>query len=294
MTILLNYDIFVDGSGDFFPDVLEQEHIDVVPMEVSVGESTFTYNPKEGKEDLIPFYDALQEGSMPTTSQVNAFHFEEIFSPVLEGGRDILYLCLDSALSGMYDQACVAARNLKTAYPQRQVEVVDTLCATGGIGCLLQYAVKNRKNGMSLSENADDLREIRHNIQHLFVVEDLYHLKRGGRLSATSAFVANALNIKPVLYVDPEGRLIPIAKARGMKQALKDMAKRYLNDVNRDFPEEVMICHGNSPKMAAFLKDLLEEKGGLSNIHVTLVSPVIGSHTGQGLVTLLFRGSRNH
>lgn len=286
------YRIIVDAAGDFFHGDLEKYDIPVIPMEVSVGEVSFTYSPETSEEDKIKYYDELKKGALPTTSQVTAYQYVKFFTPYLEKGEDILYLALDSEISGMYNQALLAARELKETFPERQIEVVDTLSATAGIGVALRFALKNRDNGMSLKENADDLKEIRQYFGHLFVVEDLFHLKRGGRISTVTATVSTALNIKPILHIDEEGHLVPILKARGMKQAIKEICKMFKKYRDKNYPQQVIISHGNSLKNAKYMESLVKEELGVDEVEIGMMNPVVGTHTGAGIVALIFRGKR--
>ncbi|MDO5712957.1 MAG: DegV family protein [Tissierellia bacterium] len=289
----VSYKIIVDAAGDFFPGTLETYSIPVVPMEVTVGDTSFTYTPDIDPDQILEYYTSLKEGSKPTTSQVTAYQYNEFFTPFLEQGEDILYLSLDSAISGMCDQAILTSRDLKNKYPERQIEVVDTLSATAGIGLLLERAIKNKEEGLSLLDNANDLRKHSKSIVHLFVVEDLYHLKRGGRISALTAMVTTALNIKPILYVSENGELLPLTKARGMRQSMKEIANLFDKSRLPEFNDQVIISHSLAQKSVDMITPMIQNITGNDKIPSVITSPVIGAHVGTGMLALCFYGRRN-
>ena len=286
------YKIIVDAAGDFFLGTLKANSIPVIHMEVTVGDHSFIYTPDMSEDKILEYYKALKEGSKPTTSQVTAYQYKEFFTPYLKEGHDILYLALDSAISGMYDQAILASRECKELFPEREIEVIDTLSATAGIGLLLDRAINNQKEGLSLQENAQDLRAHTKDIFHLFVVQDLYHLKRGGRISAMTAMVTTALNIKPILYVSETGELLPLTKARGMRQAMKELASLFDKRKWTPYKEKVLISHSVAHKNVDVLTPMMKDLTGYTDIPAVITSPVIGAHVGTGMVAICFYGKR--
>lgn len=286
------YRIYTDATADM-PEKLAQElHVNVIPMEVDMGGHTYLYEPS-GKE-MTPeqFYERARTGEKATTSQITQYRFEEIFSPVLEAGEDVLYLAFSSALSGTCSAACMAAETLAEKYPGRRVVVIDTLAASFGETVLSYYAAKKKAAGASIDEVADWLRTYRNHMCHWFTVEDLMHLKRGGRVSAAAAVMGTMLQIKPVMHVDDEGRLIPVNKVRGRKASLKaivkEMEKTHLADEN----ELIIVGHSASEEDALYVKQMVEESMGYKNILVGQIGPVIGAHCGQGTMAVFYLGSK--
>ncbi|MBQ3108210.1 MAG: DegV family protein [Clostridia bacterium] len=287
-----NYRIYTDATSDI-PEYLAKEwDVNVIPMEVDVGGKTYLYEPT-GKE-LTPekFYELAAAGEKATTTQITQYRFEEIFAPVLEAGEDVLYIAFSSALSGTYNAACMAAEVLNEKYPDNKLVVVDTLAASFGETVLTYYAVKMRDAGASIEEIAKWLTDHRLNQCHWFTVDDLMHLKRGGRVSAAAAAFGTVLQIKPVMHVDDEGRLVPVDKVRGRKASLKaivkEMEKSHLEGQN----DIVIVGHSASEEDALYVKKLIEESIGYKDVIVGQIGPVIGAHSGKGTMAVFYLGSK--
>ena len=209
------------------------------------------------------------------------------------GGRpgDVLALAFSSGLSTTYQSAVIAATELQETYPQRKILVVDTLCASMGQGLLVWYACKKLSEGLDVDALADWCEENKLHLCHWFTVDDLMHLKRGGRVSAATALMGTMLNIKPVLHVDDEGHLINVAKARGRKASIDMLAKK-LEELGSGFDNDtVFISHGDCPEDAQYLADLVKERCGVRNVVISYVGPVIGAHTGPGVLAFFFLGT---
>ena len=283
----MSYQIITDSCCDFTEAQYQQWNVSCAPLTVTYnGENHDNFN---NEADVKAFYDELRGGVMATTSAVNPEGWASLMEPVLQAGQDVLVLAFSSGLSTTYQSAVIAAEELKEKYPDRKIFVVDTLCAALGQGLLVWYACRKRDEGMSIEHLHAWVEEHKLNICHWVTVDDLSHLKRGGRISATTAIVGTMLNIKPIIYVDNEGHLINTAKVRGRKTAMEFLAKK-LGETGTDL-DTVFIAHGDCPEDAAALETLVKEKYGVKNVITGYVGPVIGAHTGPGVLVLFFMGS---
>ena len=281
--------IMTDSCCDLTAELAQELGIVVKPLSLLIGDETYR-NFLDGREiGFKEFYDRVRGGAMPTTSAVSVGDFEDAMRPILEEGKDILCLSFSSALSTTYQSAVIAANELKNEFPDATIEVVDTLSASLGQGLLVYLCVQQQKAGKSLAEVHQYARELIPHMCHWVTVDDLNHLKRGGRISATTAFFGTMLTIKPIIHVNPEGKLISVGKARGRKPALlqvvAEMEKRLM-----DPSLPVFISHGDCEEDARFVAAEVEKRTGAKTELINYVGPVIGSHTGAGVIALCFVG----
>ena len=286
----MEYAIFADVSLDIDHTFAQENEIHYVPMEYVLGEQTYHCSAPESDEMMHHYYEQLRQKVQTHTSQIVPHHYVEVFEPFVREGKQILYLSLSSGLSDTYQSARLAAANLKEMYPDTKIEIVDSLGATGGMGLLLESAVENKKKGMSLSDNAEWLREYAARVHYWFKVEDLMYLKRGGRVSATTAVVGTALNIKPILCINRMGKLETIDKKRGNKQALKNLLDRFEEHFDPTISKVVYISCADCMETAQGLKQALLEKHPDLTVRTTMLSPIIGAHTGPDMVALICYG----
>lgn len=285
---MAEYVIMTDSCCDL-PVELAGE-LEVLPLRLELEGRSYRNLLDGGEIGFREFYDRVRDGAMPVTSAVNVGEFEAAMRPILESGRDILCLCFSSALSTTYQSAVIAARELGEAFPERKVFVVDSLCASMGQGLFVWLCAREKKKGKTLEEVLDYAEGAKGNICHWFTVDDLNHLKRGGRVSATAALFGTMLSIKPVLHVDDQGRLIPMEKCRGRRAsllALVDHMEKTAVDPER-YP--VFISHGDCLEEAEFVAEEVRRRLGVKEVHINYVGPVIGSHTGAGVMALFFIG----
>ena len=262
----------------------------VLPLSLHMGSQTYK-NYLDGRD--IPFdkfYARVRAGEMPTTSAVSVGDFETEMRPILAAGQDILCLAFSSGLSTTCQSAVIAAGHLKEEYPERRVEVIDTLCASGGQGLLVYLCAKERDAGKSLDEVCAFARAHVPHICHWFTVDDLHHLKRGGRISAATALFGTMLSIKPVLHVDDAGKLVNVEKARGRKASLLALLEHMAATARDPVHDPVFITHGDCLDDAEFLAGEVRRRFGTEHIFISYVGPVIGSHSGPGTMTLFFVG----
>ena len=222
-----DYVLFTDSTTDLSPALIEEMDAVVMPMSFTLNDQSYKNYPDGREMPMADFYAALRSGGMSTTSQLTMEMLRETFTPVLEQGKDVLYLAFSSGLSGTYQTACITAQDLMEEYPGRRVVCVDTLQASMGEGLLTFEAALLRKQGKSLDEVADYVRTQGQSYCAWFTVEDLMFLKRGGRVSGAAAVAGTLLGIKPVLHVDSEGKLIPMEKVRGRRASLDALVKHY-------------------------------------------------------------------
>ena len=280
------YKIITDCCCDLTKDHYAQLNVTYAPLTLLYkGES---YDSFTEEAELHDFYNGIRAGEMPTTSAANPDGWARLMKPVLEEGMDVLCLTFTSALSTTYQSAVIAAEELKEQYPDRKIIVIDSLCAALGQGLLLMHACKRRDQGMSLEELAAWIEENKHHVAHWVTVDDLNHLKRGGRISATTAFVGGMLNIKPIIHLDAEGRLQTVGKARGRKAAMEQILKKVQEGEGWD-NETIAIGHGDCREDAETLAAMIREKcPWVKNIHIGYVGGVIGAHTGPGVLVAFF------
>ena len=285
-----SYAIVSGATGDMPQSVIEEYGIHVIPMSVRVGELDYLYHPDEKELSCKDFYTKISAGEESVTSQITPIVFKEIFEAYLKQGKDILYIAFSSGLSGTYNSACLIAEDLREQYPERRIECIDSLCASIGEGYLVYLAGKLRKEGKSFDEVTTFVKENRTNVCHWFSVDDLLHLKRGGRLSGFEAAVGTALKIKPVLSVDREGKLTVVAKVRGTKKGMEYLKERLISDGIDAANQTVFIGHADAPEIAEQLKEQLLSEGLVKDVIISNVGPIIGTHVGSGMFALVFIG----
>ena len=282
-----DFKIITDSGCDFTLAELEQMNVGRAPLSVLFKGVLHEDFATDAERKVL--YDGVREGEMPTTSAVNPDGWATMMKSALEEGKDVLCLCFSSGLSTTYQSAVIAAEELKEEYPDRSIRVVDTLCAALGQGLLVWYACKHRDAGESLDEVTAWLEENKLKICHWVTVEDLNHLKRGGRVSAATAMVGTMLNIKPIIHVSDEGKLVSVAKARGRKAAIEYITKKVADATDKDM---VFVGHGDCPEDAEICAKILKEKYGVKNVHIGYVGAVIGAHTGPGVLVTFFLGEK--
>lgn len=289
---MADFKILTDSCGDLSPALITQLELDVFPMFFRLGGKDYQNYPDDRELSNRVFYDNLRDGQVATTVAVNPAQWSELARPHLEAGKDILILAFSSGLSTTYQSACLAAEELREEFPDRKIEVVDSLCASMGEGLFCYHVARKRQSGATLEETKEYALSIRLKLCHWFTVDDLYFLKRGGRVSSTAALVGTMLQIKPVLHVDDEGHLIPVTKVRGRKAALNQLVKEMEATATDPENQTVFISHGDCIEDAQYVKKLIQEKLGTRNIILNPIGPVIGAHSGPGTVALFFLGSK--
>ena len=285
----MSYLIVMDASADIDSKVFLEEDIRFIPMQYSLNEEMRESKGIESEELLKSFYDSQRSGELTKTTQITPYQYINFFSKLLNEGYSILYLSLSSGLSSTYQSAMLAASELNDEHKDEKVYVVDSLGATGGIGVLLELACKYRKEGKSIEENCALLNNAKLKLHHFFMVQDLMYLKRGGRVSGATAVVGTVLGIKPILKIDENGKLVNFAKRRGNKLALEELAKLFNENYElNDSP--IYIVDGDAKELGDFLASEIKKIAPEAVVKRNMLSPIIGAHTGPGLVAVCFIG----
>ena len=281
------FQIFTDSCCDLIAEQTAAMNVVCVPLSVVCdGAATDDYSTAEERK---AFFDSIRAGKMPSTSAVNPDRWLGAFKAALEAGKDVLAVCFAAALSATYQSAVIAAEELKDEYPDRKILICDTASASAGQGLLVTKACALRDAGKSIEEVFAWLEENKACCQHHITVDDLSHLKRGGRLSATSAIVGTMLAIKPMLLINGEGKLLAGAKVRGRKAALEAIAAKAGEATDK---EDVYLRHGDCLADAEKCAAIMKEKYGIKNVHIGYIGGVVGSHVGPGALVLGYLGEK--
>ena len=280
--------IITDSSSDLPVAVAEELGVKVIPLEVNM-EGDIRLNDQI---DIKEFYSYLRAKHGAKTSAINIDRFTDTFEPFVSEGKDVLYISFSSGLSATYMASKNAAEDLSEKYTDAKVIVVDSLCASLGQGLIVKLAADKKKSGANIEEVAAYVEEIRPNLAHWFTVEDLFFLKRGGRVSAATAVVGTMLQIKPVLHVDDEGKLVSMDKARGRQGSLKALFDKMKESAIEPAKQTVYISHGDCYEDAKKLADMVSAELGVTDILISEIGPVIGAHAGPGTVALFYLGNK--
>ncbi|GGC74377.1 DegV domain-containing protein YitS [Thalassobacillus devorans] len=276
--------IIADSASDLSQAHFERHNIDMVSLKVTLNEEDYldgkTITPKK-------VYDAMRDGAAPKTSQVSPQAFKEVFTRYAETGQPCIYFAFSSELSGTYQTAKMMEDEVKTEHPDFDLHVIDTKCASLGYGLVVLRAAEMASNGASVQEILDTCTYHADHMEHIFTVDDLEYLYRGGRVSKTAAFVGTLLKIKPLLHVEG-GKLIPLEKIRGSKKVLKRMVE-VMKERGEDLANQpIAISHGDDIENAEQLAAMIRGEFGTEQIHIEMVGSAIGAHAGPGTIALFF------
>ncbi|ASK64246.1 fatty acid-binding protein DegV [Virgibacillus phasianinus] len=280
----MNVKILADSACDLSKSYYNEFDIEMVPLTVQLDEKEYqdgkTITPKK-------IYDAMRDGKSPKTSQISPQAFKAILTSYAEANQPLIYFALSSELSGTYQTAKIVEQEVKEEYPDAKLHIVDSKCASLGIGLVVLQAAKLAQNGASITEILESAQFHAKHMEHIFTVDDLEYLYRGGRVSKTAAFVGTLLKIKPILHVD-NGKLIPLEKLRGSKKVLKRMVE-IAKERGKDLSDQTIgIVHGDDLAAAEKLAELVKEEFHPKAIHIEMVGSVIGAHSGPGTLALFF------
>ena len=281
------YKIITDSGCDLPKEMLSQLGVQTVPLFVNFRGESLEDSVDEGIKEI---YNGLRNGEVASTSAVNPDRWMEKMENVLAAGEDVLTITFSSGLSTTYQSAVIAGNELREKYPDRKIIVVDSLCAALGQGLLIWYACQKKDAGLSIEELATWVEKNKLHLCHWVAVDDLMYLKRGGRVSATTAVVGTMLQIKPIIHVDNEGKLISVGKARGRKASIQTLVDKAIQ-LGKDYDNSTMfICHGDCAADAEYLSGLVKEKCGVKDVFIGYIGAVIGAHAGPGTLALFFMG----
>ena len=282
----MNFKIITDSCCDLTAQMIAELQLGVVPMTVEMDGRAYA----EGEMTPVELYDHLRNGKLPKTAAVNPEGWADVIRPALQAGQDVLVLSFSSGLSTTYQSAVIAADELREEFPDRKLIVIDTLCAAVGQGLLVHTASGLRSQGKTIDEVAAWLEAHKRNLCHWVTVEDLMHLKRGGRVSAATAVVGTMLNIKPIIRVDDNGKLESCGKCRGRKAALNYLLDRMAETYDPELCDTVFVGHGDCAADAEYLAKGVRERFGVKEVLINYIGAVIGAHTGPGVATVFFFG----
>lgn len=281
--------LIIDSCCDLPLKFVQENNLSGVYLTTTIGNNTYedNFGSSISHEE---FYAKMRAGELPTTSQINTFKYMEIFTKYILEKKSIIYIGFSSALSGSLNNAIVAKNSIVDKFPEADITIIDSKCASLGEGLLIYYAYNMLNSGHSKDEVEAWVEQNKLKLNHWFTVSDLNYLKRGGRISSATAVVGTLLDIKPILHVDNEGRLIPVTKVKGRKKSLKVLADMLFERIVNPEESVIAISHGDCLDDALYLQKIILEKVKVKDVIINNVGPVIGSHSGPGTIALFFFG----
>lgn len=282
----MDYVIMTDSNSEFPLRIAKERNLQYVPMPYLIDGQEYYYDLGE-HTDFKAFFDKMREGAVPKTSTYSAAFYLDFFRPTLDAGKDILFVAFSSALSAAYSYLTQAVEQLQAEYPQRTLRVVDTLSISMGSGLLSYYAFELYDQGKTLDEVADWIMQNRLRVNHMFMVDDLVYLKRGGRISSTSAMVGKMLDVRPVLTVNQEGRIVVSQKVKGRKKGIRFLTEHAANAKDPE-SQMLVILHADCEADALSLKDKILSLAPYRCVYINHVGPVIGTHCGPGTLAVIY------
>lgn len=286
---MANFYILTDSSCDLPKDLIEKNSIDYLGL-------ICNFNNKDYIEDCgtslsySDFYEEIRKGTMPTTSQINSFRFSETFLEYAKSEKPLLYVSFSSSLSGTYNSALIAKEETLEQYPNAKIEIIDSKSASLGVGLLVMESCKLRDSGYTLDDAVKYLNDFKYKINHIFTVDDLNHLKRGGRISSAAATFGSLLNIKPILRVSNEGSLVSYSKVKGRKKSIKTLFEEIKNRIVDPTNQTIYISHADCMEDALKLSDMIKEEFSIPVV-INYIGLAIGSHTGANALAIFCTGN---
>lgn len=285
-----DYEIFTDASADVALDISKSGDIRFINMQCEADGSIYDCTGVDSDDKVNGFYRDIRSGSLPKTTQISPFRYEEFFEPVLESGKSVIYSCLSSGLSSSYESAVLAAQNLNDKYENSGVKVyaIDSIGATGAMSIIAERMLTNKRNGMTAQENAADIESLKHNIYTTCYVEDLHHLKRGGRIGAVKAALGSMLSLKPIIFITPDGHIDNKVNCRGTRKAVQFLAGKYKELADMSSKDPVYVCDADNVEAAKTLANEIIAINPNATVRRSKLSPVIGTHLGPESVLISF------
>lgn len=277
--------IITDSACDITRAMEQQYGVEIIPLQVNIEGQVY-----RDREDITPdvVYEKMKSGSVPKTSLVLSDRLADTFTKYAQSGDEVIYISFTSALSGSHNLAVLTAEDVCAEYPDFKIEIIDSKCASFGQGMVVLFAMKALEEGATYDELVSKIRDWSDNMEHIFTVDSLEYLYRGGRISRTTKTVGGLLGIKPILHVDDEGRLVSIEKSRGQKKTLSRMVEM-MGELNPDIANETVgIIHADSPDVAEEVRNMVIEKYGCKDILMSELGAVIGAHAGPGTIAIFF------
>lgn len=287
----MSYTIVTDSSCNLTAKMIKDYGLEIISLKYFAGKESFESYTEGHDPDFKAFYDMARKKEPLSTTLASPEICETVFEKVLKSGSDLIYIGFSSGLSGTYQVAHNVLEELKEKYPERKIYDVDSLAASLGQGLLVHYAVNKKNEGATIEELYDWLMDNRLKLCHWFTVDDLFYLKRGGRVSGAAAVMGTVLSIKPVMHVDDNGKLIPKAKVIGRKRAIEALVDKMKETAIDPAEQTVFISHGDCLEDAEYLANLVKTELHVKDIFIHYIEPVIGCHSGPGTLALFFMGT---
>jgi DegV family protein with EDD domain len=287
----MSYKIVTDSCANLTDEQIKEYGVEIISLKYRIGEKEYDSYVKGKPTDYAETYRLLREKAMITTTLASREDCDKVIPAILEGGEDVLVIAFSSGLSGTYQNICLAAEDYKELYPERKIIVVDSLCASLGEGMLVHYCAKLKNEGKTIEEVALWADENKGSICHIFTIEDLFFLKRGGRLSGAGAVLGTLMGIKPMLHAADDGKLYVTGKVRGRKAAMDSLVKS-LEEKGKDIKnQDIFIVHGDCEDEALYIGNEIKKKYKVKNIVYNMIDPVIAAHAGPGTLAVFFLGN---
>ncbi len=287
----MSFEIVTDSSSNLTDELIEKYKLHILSLMFRVNGKEYYSYEKGKKTELKQFYTMMRNKEEITTTLIDINTCTPIFEEILKQGNDLLYIGFSSALSGSFQAASMVLEDLKSTYPDRTILSVDTLGASLGEGLLVYHAAKLREQGKNINEVYNWVLDNRLHLCHWFTVDDLFFLKRGGRVSGSAAVLGTILGVKPIMHMDNEGRLILVEKARGRKRSLDTLIDRMQKTAIEPQNQTVFITHGDCIEDAEYVATQIKQRLRVKDVLINYVDPVIGAHSGPGTIALFFLGT---
>lgn len=287
-----DYVIVSDATLDLPWSIIEEYGIRVISMGVVINDMAYNYHPNEEELSIDEFYKEVKAGGSTHTTQITPAIFADYFTDILSKNQDILYIGFSSGLSGTYCAAQLVVEELANEYPDNKIYCIDSKCASIGEGLLVLHAALLKKKGMNIDELRNWVEEYKYNSRHWFTVRDLFYLKRGGRVTSIEAVVGTALRIRPILSTDEDGKLVVVTKIRGTKAEMEFLISKMITEGIELSLQTVIVGHADNLDQAKELEKLIRDKRVVEDVIIAQIGPIIGSHTGPGMLALVYMGKK--
>jgi len=283
-----NYVIITDSTTDLTAEYAKELDLKVLSLSFTIDNKTYLDHQDYRDLPIEQFYQKINNGHVGKTTQINPETFYEAFEEYIKEDIGVLGIFFSSGLSGTFNSARIAYEQILEAYPNANIKIIDSLCASLGEGLLVHYAAKGKKEGLTLEENAKYIEDLKLKICHWFTISDMDTLKRGGRISASSAFFAKTLHINPVLHVSNEGKLVARTKKIGRRAAINALVEQMVDSYDKEKNDTIFISHSLASEDVAVLKKMITDRTNITNFYENIIGPVIGCHTGTGTVAIFY------
>jgi len=287
-----DYVIVSDATLDLPYSIIEEYGIRVIPMGVDIDNVAYNFHPDEKELKIDEFYEKLKAGADTHTTQITPIVFTEYFKNILDEGLDLIYIGFSSGLSSTYNASQLVMEELIKEYPDRKIYCIDSKCASIGEGLLVYHAALQKRNGLTIDELKEWVENHKYNSRHWFTVKDLFYLKKGGRVTSVEAVVGTALRIRPVLSTDENGKLVVVSKIRGSKAETEFLINRMIKEGEDLKSQTVIVGHSDNLEQAKKLAEEIRSMNVVKDVIISQIGPVIGTHTGPGMLALVFMGKK--